>query len=150
MIKPTLLTFAFCLIFSSAYAQVGTHYSYDNAGNRIGYYQVKSLSQDEPDKPTEEEIAETGAESNSKSLVDSEPRVSVFPNPTSGLVTIRWDDSDFAPYDLRVVSEDGRTILQSRITSPVHEFDIMKQSPGSYVVFVQSSTKELTWQIVKK
>ena len=61
--------------------------------------------------------------------------VELFPNPSSGQVTIRVNANDYAPWKLRIVGQRGRTILRDTgLGNLDHLLDLQNLTPGNYTV----------------
>ncbi len=75
--------------------------------------------------------------------------ISVFPNPTSGELTVSFEKSN--PFTLRLVDISGKAVLTQTIANTNrHKIDISSLKPGVYVLTLYNETGEkASYQILK-
>jgi hypothetical protein len=76
--------------------------------------------------------------------VDSESKISIYPNPTNGNFTIEIDNTKNASIEIFNIS--GQLFLQNLLVENTTQFDLSNYSNGMY--FVKIETQEET--VVKK
>ncbi len=97
----------------------------------------------------------------SRSLVDEDQtfiddiskfQVTIFPNPTKGLITIAIKDfvSTDVSNKLTVFDLNGRVVTQEKITTNTAQIDISSQSRGNYILVISIDGKSSSWKIIKE
>jgi hypothetical protein len=137
-------------VFSQSPSHV--EFAYDDAGNRTTR-QVIYLKSTEVD--TMQQLKETAlpqvADSVEYTSNIGSREVSIFPNPTRGLLTIAMEiTNDDSPVKLELFSLAGESILQQQIRSSKTSVDLSAQPPGTYLLKISSATGGQTWKVVKE
>lgn len=90
---------------------------------------------------------------NVETEVTSEPEISVFPNPTSGSISLIVKEADFQDAKIELIDISGRRIYQRKITTSggfVREsIDMSQLSAGVYHLSIITSGKTFTERVVK-
>lgn len=63
----------------------------------------------------------------------------LFPNPAHSTVTVKWSAAVSNELSYKVVSVDGRTVLNGSLTRDVNSIEVATLSPGFYLLQVQSA-----------
>ena len=67
---------------------------------------------------------------------------SLYPNPTSGKTTVRFESTGTARYVISVVDVTGRVIISNEVTAVegvnMHEIDLSSVAKGMYLVRMES------------
>ncbi|MBL7918243.1 MAG: T9SS type A sorting domain-containing protein, partial [Bacteroidia bacterium] len=75
--------------------------------------------------------------------------ISVFPNPTKGMFTIKTDsfnfDSEFIIFDVL-----GKIVLQNKISSTTTQVDLSKYSNGVYYLKIKESKNQRMIKVIKE
>jgi len=70
--------------------------------------------------------------------IDPFAEMKVYPNPTSGLITIEMDNILFGDMDLSVISQTGKEILSNKLEKITEYFlfyiDLSNQAEGLYII----------------
>lgn len=139
----SLLVFCCLMIVEKVHSQTVT-FSYDNAGNRISRTLetqqggLKSLGRIDT-IVIEEEIEEDVLEA----------ETNLFPNPTSGLITIEFYPDDEQKYFIAVNTISGYLLINQEIFKGENIIDISKYPPGSYLITIYSEKIRKQWNILK-
>ena len=118
-------------------SQVIVNYSYDAIGNRIKREIVLSRSMENNFKPLTETL--------------SEKSISIYPNPTDGLLKISisgWETTDKCKFT--VYSLKGSLIQEISVTSSITEIDLGNETNGVYLLNIELNESKSTWKIIKK
>lgn len=146
--KKRLLIPLLILLLASASAigqNATVHFGYDAEGNRNSRYLTVS-KMETPGLPTDSlESALYLGEAN-----DLLGRVSLYPNPTRGKLTVMLKDLDGETISVRVVSLTGSVIEQSAMTDGSHVFNLAGLLPGVYLLQLSKYDASQTWRIIKK
>lgn len=62
----------------------------------------------------------------------------LFPNPASNLLMVKWSEQVSDELTYHVVSVDGRTVLNGRLTRDVNSIEVATISPGFYLLQVRN------------
>jgi hypothetical protein len=76
--------------------------------------------------------------------------VSIYPNPTSGSLTISSDRLE-GPFEVTVVGADGRIVYSKRIrfeNNGVHKLELEDVNKGIYVLSLMNNERRIFWRIV--
>ena len=118
-------------------AQVVVNYDYDAMGNRIKREIVLSRSMENTEKPLTETL--------------SEKQISIYPNPTDGLLRIdisgreTTDKCKFSVFSLK-----GALVQDIYVSSSVTEIDLSDESDGMYLLNIELNESKSVWKIIKK
>ena len=94
-------------------------------------------------------IEHDGSPSTSINAVKS--KVEMYPNPTTGLVTININNNEFTSGTVKVVNSYGAVIETTNISNTMHVLDMSSYSAGLYFITVISDNNiETTSTILKK
>lgn len=138
--KHFLLFFLFCstpLLFSQNIA-----YRYDASGNRIERVIIFRAQA----KSKEEKVEETSI----KDAV-AEHKITIYPNPTKGLLSVEvseYSDTTKTEYSLSNIS--GNTLLRQKGVSSLTSFDLTQYPSGIYLLLININGKQTAWKILKE
>ena len=133
-------------------------YAYDLAGNRTSEDLIVNLIDEEEvlarnlniidgfvsnESP---EMSITTEVRSDKTLAASD--VSVFPNPTEGIVRVNVSGNADS-YNMSLLNSMGQLILDKPLQSS-QEIDISAQIAGLYYIIISSGTERLVYQVIKK
>jgi len=86
-------------------------------------------------------------------LIDVSP-IEVYPNPTDGLVTLRFASKNATQYDVSVSNTSGKEVMKQRVQVRTGNNEVPLSlenlSQGIYVVALSSTDKEVTSRVVIK
>ena len=63
----------------------------------------------------------------------------LFPNPAHNTLTVKWSGEVSNELSYKVVSVDGRTVLNGSLTRDVNSIEVATLSPGFYLLQVQNA-----------
>jgi hypothetical protein len=70
----------------------------------------------------------------------------LYPNPTSGKTTVKFESTNSAKYVISVIDVTGRTIISDEVTAAeginMHELDLTKVAKGVYLVRMESEGEQ--------
>lgn len=81
-----------------------------------------------------------------------EPGISIFPNPTEGLLSIQFDDGFKNDMTLSVISVDGKTVLEKTgfvSSNQTTQLDISSLENGIYLLTIEGSETRIVKRISK-
>jgi len=149
------IVFTFGLFLSlPLFSQTLSHveFYYDAAGNRTAreVIYLKSTAADTTQQLKESYLEQAADSVEYKSSIGSR-QVSIFPNPTRGLLTIAME----IPYDdrqvkLELFSLAGESILQQIIRQPKTTVDLSGQPAGSYILSISLAGSHRSWKVIKE
>ena len=117
-------------------------YAYDAAGNRISRTIIMQQQARERNQPEENT-------SHTDKL--GEASVTIYPNPTQGLLKVNIDNM---PEDsqgrIQVFDLNGQMLMQKTDIDYSTDVDLSSQSPGTYILKITLSDKTTTWKIIKQ
>jgi len=145
-----ILLFAIFPIFSQPISHV--EFAYDDAGNRY-QRQVIYLKSSEADST--QQLKESAFQQQTDSVefkgTLGSREVSIFPNPTKGILTIAMANrEDKNPVRLELFSLAGEMILQQQIRSTKTNLDLSTHPPGTYLLKISSAACGQTWKVIKE
>ncbi len=117
-------------------------YEYDNSGNRIKRYITEITLKSAHSADDEEPILDSW----------EEREVTIYPNPTKGnlKINISGGDED-ANYTYKIFDSRGNQVLNGKITdlgeTPI---PLDNQSPGVYILILQTNNERKSYKIVKQ
>lgn len=144
--KPiiVLCSIVFFISISQISLAQSVSFSYDGAGNRISrtYEEegggLKSLLMSDSLEIVEEEI---------ENLISEKTRI--FPNPTTGVITIDFVSEDEDVFHISVTNLNGYQLINKRIFEGENELDISMYPPGTYMIIIYSEQVSSKWIIQK-
>jgi Secretion system C-terminal sorting domain len=74
--------------------------------------------------------------------------VSVYPNPTHGLLYIELSNYNNEPVDMIIYDSYGRTVVKHLLQSENNSYDLNKLAPGTYFVRLQSGNDVISKKIL--
>ena len=74
--------------------------------------------------------------------------VDVYPNPTHNFLNVSWDNSIVSNMSYKLMSIDGRLILQGR-GEQFMKIDVTDIASGNYYLFIENKEKSQTFKIQK-
>jgi hypothetical protein len=74
--------------------------------------------------------------------------IEVYPNPSSGFVTL-ISDIDLSDSRIRVISLNGKIVYQSQFKGASHELDVSSFTNGLYFIQLFNNKKTLTYKLIK-
>jgi len=133
------LIFILPLLFSAvvAHSQV-LQFDYDDAGNCILKYRTVVVApHGAPQKPQNEQIGER--------------TLTIYPNPTYGLVRVEISgNASESPINVMLSDINGK-VLQSFSTANMNfDVDLTSYLQGNYLLVMVIDNKKSTWKIIKK
>jgi len=149
------IVFTFGLFLSlPLFSQTLSHveFDYDAAGNR---YQreviyLKSTAADTTQQLKESYLGQAADSVEYKSSIGSR-QITIFPNPTRGLLTIAMEiPGDDRPVKLELFSLAGESILQRTIRQPKTTVDLSGQPAGSYILSISLAGSHRSWKVIKE
>jgi hypothetical protein len=116
-------------------------YAYDAAGNRIFRNKEVKLTSPPPDVDATTSFEE----------VISETSISIYPNPTQGLLRVEISGGEIPPgARIYLYNISGVLIQQWTGVSKANTMDISAQPSGTYVMRIMLDKEKIsTWKIVK-
>jgi hypothetical protein len=77
--------------------------------------------------------------------------LSVFPNPTDGIVYLNWDNSLSGPIDVRVIDMQGKTLFINHFTNNGKaQFNLSNYPKGIYLIWMKDKNQVQTQKVVLK
>lgn len=135
-----LFIFLFGIVSFSSLAQ-NLRYYYDQSGNRIE--RIIELKNPLEEKKSEEE---------ENPIIDKlqEAAIRIYPNPTSGLITLEFPASEKLKAGLVSISNVARQVLlQQNIKLNTLQFDLSAYPAGVYIMTLQCDGEISSWRIIK-
>lgn len=128
-------------------SEIVIHYGYDAAGNRISKTIVITPVQDDEDSTAE------GAD---KSNTPFDGEISVYPNPTYGLVNIQISEELIKNQPkgqfkarLEVFDTSGKRVLRDQLSTSLSEIDLSQKAAGTYIAKLTIGKESQSWRIKK-
>jgi hypothetical protein len=146
--KIFALTTAILLTASAFGAKIS--YDYDKAGNRIKRWLVveEITNTTEAEFRTSEKAEDAGAENEMRS---DDVSVSVYPNPTIGVVTVDIPALDESGSNtLHLYDAKGETVLSRKRLMNSNTIDFMNTPSGVYILKLNLGGSEKSYKIIKK
>ena len=152
--KKTITSLAVMLLIHVAViAQNTTYciikYSYDASGNRIKREYVcdvvDSLDPNAPVQPP----AGSARMANPNDANSSNVAFEVFPNPTTGMVTVVQKGA-VTNATLQVINETGATVYSKTLSNKEEPVDLSKFSTGVYYFVLRSTQTTTTKKVIKE
>lgn len=81
------------------------------------------------------------------STIDALAKISIFPSPTKGMVTVNNLTSDAT---ITLINHFGKVVWSSQGTSPCQIIDFSGQPEGLYFVTVETSSERITRKVIKE
>jgi YD repeat-containing protein len=152
--RHALLTTCLTLLLGlSASATQRIQYNYDAAGNRVlRKTAIQAFTQAKAEASIYDDAAQNAAAAHANTLevVAPKAQITVYPNPTHGLLVVDIADSD-RPAQALLYDISGALVGQWAVSSGSNTLDIGRLLPGIYIVHVvQGKESAKSWRIVKK
>ena len=141
--KKTFFTTLALLICFSAFGQGNLTFLYDNAGNCYRKYQTVVMNS--PAKPNAE-----SEEAQPQTDIIGEMKVTVFPNPTEGLLQVVIDGGNEQSFRFVLLDLNGKVLQNFTSHSAINEVNLSGYATGNYILKLQSGDRQSVWQIIKK
>ena len=146
--KKMLSFIVLSLLFLEVNGQESVSFSYDNAGNRVQRTVVLSKS------ATLNNRGENSSDLTNQPGVFTDiigsTKVSVFPNPTHGVLKLNFDQSIIEKqatarlYDMR-----GTVLFRQNISDPLVTLNLESYTNGIYFLEIRTSEAKAVWKIIK-
>jgi len=149
------IVFTFGLFLSlPLFSQTLSHveFYYDAAGNRTAreVIYLKTTAADTTQQLKESYGQQVADSVEYKSSIGSR-QITIFPNPTRGLLTIAMEIADDdSPVKLELFSLAGESILQRTIRQPKTTVDLSGQPAGSYILSISLAGNHRSWKVIKE
>jgi hypothetical protein len=138
------------------FGQSSVSYGYDDSGNRVS----RTIIMDEkmadiPVKSPDSTFMKSAVTGESH-LTKYQAKVggqtiNVFPNPSTGIFTIKiegWDNKTTALMNLS--TSIGRSLIEKTLDGPFTEVNIKEQPQGTYLLVIIVNGQKETWKVVKR
>jgi len=79
---------------------------------------------------------------------DAAPELKMYPNPTTGLLTVEMDEPDL--YYMEVTSLGGQTVLSTRVAGSTFQIDLSSFRKGVYFITFRSENSIATRKIIRQ
>ena len=139
MKRMVLLCLSIISIYGGKAFSQRYRYNYDQRGNVVKRY-VSSTRRDMPAQSSSENPMEG----------DLRSQVSVSPNPTTGIVTVKTNWGHEGSLICKVFDTDGKSIIQKECIGTSITLDLSDHHNGLYLLLVIADEKRETWKIIKK
>lgn len=145
-----ILFIAFLCMTEAALAQTNKIvFTYDEAGNRKSRdIIVLTPPSSKGDNNTLSQEEESAPEIVEETL--SSTKVTIYPNPTKGQLTLSFEQSTPSIMRYQLVDINGRLIESKAIEDTQHLIDISNQPNGVYVLQLQVDNQTHDWTIIKE
>ena len=134
--------------------QPSIDYTYDAAGNRIERRATSAIvlrSSAMKEEITEKEEADEITSLEKVEEVVSNTKITVFPNPTEGLITVEISDYiEQVQGEAQLFDFAGKALDHQKINSTSTNIDLSNYSNGMYLLKVHINGETFTQQIIKK
>ena len=142
--KGFIISLCICLLFPLAIiAQTSVVFRYDDAGNRerrtISTFKMSEADSTIAELKTLQPEEETEAQ-----------RISVYPNPTDGLVNIDFNLPPEPKAYYILTSMNGAQIERGNLTSPQTQLNLINLGKGTYILQIVSGEEKGKFKIVKQ
>lgn len=149
-----MLPIAFLFATLALHSQPVSHveFDYDDAGNRTTRQVIylKSQQADGQQQLKESTFEQVRDSVEFKATLGSR-EVSIFPNPTKGILTLTIAISeDAGSATLELFSLSGEKIMQQEIRSTKTTMDLSTQAPGTYLLQISTTASRKTWKVIKE
>ncbi|MDR1758426.1 MAG: T9SS type A sorting domain-containing protein [Bacteroidales bacterium] len=147
--KSNLSFFVFLVLLfagnmSSVFAQLPRRYDYDEAGNRV--LRVVIEMSPKSGKQATDTLAHPASYEEQVGTV----KFTVFPNPTSGIVTLQMQEDTALPAgNIMVCNMTGQVLLQQSLTEARTTLDLAHLPPGTYLLKLFINNTSEVWKIIK-
>lgn len=152
--KKQLLLLAFILGACFAQAQqnfIKLEYTYDANGNRISRDKQLVLHKSSDNGNTNSNQGNTLKQQENKESVSANlSSYQVFPNPSTGIFTLKIDASSIPQNsNVEVYDKMGKLIFKRPLTSLNTQLDLSTVSDGVYELRILTSTQTLLYKLIK-
>jgi len=128
-------------------------FDYDAAGNRNSRQVIylKSSVVDEQQTQNETGFQPAADSVEFKGMLGSR-EVSIFPNPTRDMLTVKVTAGHEQGETSRVVvfTLAGEPVLEQSITGSETRVDLSGRPPGTYILKISSGTNHVSWKVIKE
>ena len=149
-----------CLSVYFSAAQSSVSFGYDDSGNRISrtiiYKALTPPPQDSIETIIEEEsviasLQEIEMPQEVYTDVLSEALIKIYPNPTTGLLTVKFTNKpQDAASSVTLFDIQGRIVTQQQSLSDENTLHIGAQPAGTYLMRIVIGEEVVSWKIVKQ
>ncbi|MBU0488526.1 MAG: T9SS type A sorting domain-containing protein [Bacteroidetes bacterium] len=154
-----LLLFSICSMYAQSESEYYVEYSYDDAGNRysrlvIELRETATILSNNPTSPLSQiPQQDTTAEESLASIVSMNcggVKVTVFPNPTYGILTLSFTENlSGSNALLSIQDEAGLLISQKEINAVTQKVDFSELPTGIYILKISIGKSEKSFKIIK-
>ena len=136
-------------------AQTKTYqYGYDDAGNRISrnvvYLRTSGGTGTEmANTPTSTDQALSNEEDGIVAELTG-AQISIFPNPTSSVVTVSYSEEDVVTSEVRLIDLNGKILYHREQVSGNFELAFRNLAAGSYYIWLRWDDKVERFQVIKQ
>ncbi|MCX6244306.1 MAG: T9SS type A sorting domain-containing protein [Bacteroidetes bacterium] len=126
------------------------HFSYDANGNRFQRWVTieKIAKVDSADSLHQDTIIKSF---NRNAGNNMDQNISLYPNPTQGLLDLRITDmQEGKTAEFVFVSLTGQELLRKKTALSVTNIDISNFPPGSYIFTITLDKRMETWKVIKQ
>jgi hypothetical protein len=140
--KSLYLNIMFLFMCLSIYSQTTytLKYVYDNAGNRTQRYLYSSGVKD----------ADEIKESDNKETPYFADVIKIYPNPTTGELTIDFLLAEEKQIDVTVFDQNGRVLFEQDISGCTDQIDLTPYPSGTYLMKIAIDGHSKIYQVSKK
>lgn len=136
-------------VYGFAQSTLPRTYDYDNAGNRILRTTVRLRQAVAAEADTSFADASNTKQEPYYEEIVGENNVTVYPNPTKGLVTLQFNKPvKTGLYRLSDLS--GKLLLDGAITTSIFTLDLSRYENGVYLLTLTLDGQTDTWKIIKQ
>jgi hypothetical protein len=122
-------------------------YTYDDSGNRTRRERDMSKSATiNPGDNTAKSEAEKEAE---KKDIASDQEITIYPNPTNGLLNVNIPDLGEGTAVLGVYNVNGKLVYKKTLNNTLSQVDIKNQPSGIYLFKITIGGNSKDWKIIK-
>ena len=136
-------------VYGFAQSTLPRTYDYDNAGNRILRTTVRLRQAVAAEADTSFADTSNNKQEPYYEEIVGENNVTVYPNPTKGLVTLQFNKPvKTGLYRLSDLS--GKLLLDGAITTSIFTLDLSRYENGVYLLTLTLDGQTDTWKIIKQ
>ncbi|MDR1543947.1 MAG: T9SS type A sorting domain-containing protein [Prevotellaceae bacterium] len=155
MKKITFSLILFCFVFSAIKSQNTVNFDYDNAGNCIIKYKtvVMQSPAHTPARNNSEGEEDNTQNTDSVQVEDilGDIKITLFPNPTKGILQIEFQNKDAETTAYYTLSElNGKHIFSGASASNPLLLNLSGYSTGAYLLRLKINNKTETYKIIKQ
>ena len=139
--RVLVLSVFFQLCCVCLFGQQVVDFMYDESGNCIKKYLTVELPSKASDNPLD---------TVSKTDNIGDVAISVYPNPTDGLLRVVVSGAEQHDFDFRLIDAGGRLLQQFRSRNEINDVDMTYYTSGVYVLVLYVDNKRSVFRIIKK